>query len=112
VAGLDPEAFADLEASWLAAATKPRGQLNDPARRELVAVLADFGVEKVAAAIDAIGKEMHPNPSAAWIRDRIEGRGPAAQGGRRRQRKADPISTDQDQWAQVAEQTNTYGWQP
>jgi len=112
VAGLDPEAFADLEASWLAAATKPRGQLNDPARRELVAVLADFGVEKVAAAIKAIALEAHPNPNAAWIRDRIEGRGPAAQGGRRRQRKADPISTDQDQWAQVAEQTNAYGWQP
>lgn len=115
VAGLDPAVFAEVESAWLKAATKPRGQLNDTARRELVKVLADFGPEKVAAAIQAIALEAHPNPSAAWIRDRIEGRGPAERGVRgrgRRQRRADPISTDQDQWAQVAEQTNAYGWQP
>lgn len=110
---LSPEQFQQVETAWLGAATKPRTQLNDAARRELVAVLADYGVEKVLEAVGAVALEAHPNPSAAWIRDRIEGRGPKGSGRVRvrRKAKADPISTDADAWASVARQTNgPNGW--
>ena len=111
VGDLSPEQFEQVETAWLGAATKPRTQLNEAARRELVAVLADYGVDKVLEAVAAVALEAHLNPSAAWIRDRIEGRGPKGAGRVRvrRKAKADPISTDADAWASVAAQTNGPG---